>query len=292
MEVVLSKYCDFCNGVRRTVDICEEKLRKYKPIYSIGQVIHNPQVTKELAKKGLKILNDVKKIPSNSYLLIRSHGISPEIIKEAETQDIKLIDAACPFVKYIQQICKQLKNDGYFIIITGDKSHPEVEALKGISGDNSMVISKSEVKLNLFKGFKRIGVVSQSTYTREGFYSVISKILNLGISEIRIFNTICQDSLHRREEIRKIASISDAVIIIGGRNSANTIRLLQISKKINSSSYHIEKPAEIKKILGKMVNINRIGVIAGASTPRRIIDEFLKNIKKDYISPLEKLNSK
>lgn len=288
MEVILSKYCDFCNGVKRTIRICNRVLNEYESIYSIGQVIHNPQVTKLLEEKGLRVIRKISQVPSDSYLLIRSHGISLATIKEAKARKIKLIDAACPFVKYIQKICKRLKAKGYFVIITGDAGHPEVKALKDIAGDKSIIIHSRATKISLPKEDKKIGIISQSTYTKAGFYSIISKALNLDLAEVRIFNTICKDSLNRRAEVKKIASIADAVFIIGGKNSANTKRLHQVSKRVNSCSYHIENPVEVRRFFNSINNVNRIGIIGGASTPKWIIDEFLRKIPKCYnMLPIE-----
>lgn len=292
MEIILSKYCDFCNGVKRTIDLCKKMLDKCKVIYSISQVIHNPQVIEELEKKGLKVVENISQIPSDSHLLIRSHGISPITITEAKKRRVKLIDAACPFVKYIQKICKQLKREGYFIIITGDTHHPEVETLKDIAGSNGMVVSNIESEIILPNQVSKLGVITQSTYTRRGFYSIISKLLDFDVAEVRIFNTICKDSLNRRDEVKKLASMTDGMIVIGGRNSANTLRLFQTSKEINNLSFHIENFVEIDNFFNHMTNMNRIGIIGGASTPRWVIDEFLKKIPRPYkILSRERLKS-
>jgi len=280
MQIILSKYCDFCNGVKRTIEISDDVLGKEDNVYSIGEVIHNAQETKRLEKKGLKIVKDISQIPSGSYLLIRSHGISPSSEKEAKRRKIRLIDAACPFVKYIQQICQDLKSKGYFIIITGDADHPEVEALQDIAGEMSIVVSDTESDISLPDSVRKVGFISQSTYTKVGLYKVISKILDYNLAEVRIFNTICEDSLTRRTEAEKIASMVDAVVVIGGKNSANTLRLLQTSKEINSHTYHIKEYDEADNFFKSVGDIANIGVIAGASTPRWIINEFLKKAPK------------
>lgn len=282
-DIILSRYCDFCNGVKKTINICEDVLEKYDYVYSLGQVIHNTQVIDKLKEKGLNVVKDISDVPLGAPLLIRSHGISQNAIELAEERGLNLIDAACSFVKYIQNICVKLKNEKYFIVITGDKNHPEVEALKDISGINSVVVSDSDKDVNIQEQTKKIAVVSQSTYTEEGFYSKISNLLNKEFSEIRIFNTICRDSLNRRQEAKKVASVVEMVIIIGGQHSANTRRLFQISKKVNSNSYHLDNPDKTEdNFWAKVKKANSIGIIAGASTPGWIIDDFLRRIPTEY----------
>lgn len=279
-EIVLSQYCDFCNGVKRTINICKRELDKQKKIYSIGQIIHNPLVIKKMEKKGLEVVEDVSEIPSGESLLIRSHGISPVITEKAKERNIELIDAACPFVKNIQKICANLKEKEYFIIITGDAEHPEVKALEGIAGKDSLVISFPEEEISLPEKIKKIGIVTQSTYEKSKFYEITNRVINQDKREVRTFNTICQDSLSRREEVQKIASSVDLSIVIGGRNSSNTTRLYKISKEYNNHSFHIEDPKHLPPSLIKEIGKSqKIGVIGGASTPRWSIDGFLQQIK-------------
>ncbi len=282
-EVILSKYCDFCDGVKRTIDICNEVLGKDKDIYSIGQVIHNSKVTDNLKRQGLQVVENVSEIPEGSSLLIRSHGISPTSIRIAKEKNIKLINAACPFVEYIQNICKKLIKEKYFVIITGDMNHPEVETLTDIAGQNGMAISEPDKNIKVPGNVQKVGVISQSTYTRDNFYSIISKLFNLSFPEIRLFDTICNDSLKRREEVKKIALLTDVVWVIGGTNSANTMRLFQIAKKINEFTYHLNDPDKTdKSFFDVFKKVERLGVIGGASTPRWIIDAFLNKISESY----------
>lgn len=278
-EIVLSKYCDFCNGVKRTINICNSELDKHDKLYSIGQVIHNPLVIEKLEEKGLKVVGDISHIPSGENLLIRSHGISPLIIERAKKRNIKLIDAACPFVKNIQKICSTLKKEGYFIIITGDIEHPEVKALESIAGEESLIVSTPEGDISLPEKVKKLGVVTQSTYNKNNFYIIINKILTLDKEEVRSFNTICEDSIDRRKDVKKIASKVDINIIIGGKSSSNTTQLYQISKGINYNSFHIENPKSIsQKLKNKIKKVEKVGIIGGASTPKWIIDNFLQEV--------------
>jgi 4-hydroxy-3-methylbut-2-enyl diphosphate reductase len=267
MQIKVAGCSGFCFGVKRAINIAKKALLKDKPkIYSLGPIIHNPQVVEELFKKGLQVVSSLKGI-KNGIVIISSHGAPIEVLEEIKKRKINLIDATCPFVKYAQNIVRRLKREGYRIIIMGDKAHPEVKALKSLTLP-SPINGRG----------KKIGIVSQTTQNKENYIKEIGKILEEDFSEIRIFNTICNDTLRRQLATRALLKDCDLIIVIGGKNSANTRRLWQICKESGVGSFHIETESELKRewFAGK----RRVGITSGASTPDSMVENVRERIKK------------
>ncbi|MDP2921246.1 MAG: 4-hydroxy-3-methylbut-2-enyl diphosphate reductase [Candidatus Omnitrophota bacterium] len=265
MKIKVARCAGFCFGVKRAINIAENALRELKDgdkIYSLGAIIHNPQVVDELSRKGLEVISDLRKI-KRGRVIISSHGAPLETLEEIRKKKIKLIDATCPFVKYAQNIVRRLKKDGYRIIIVGDSAHPEVKALNSIAGK--------------IKNSKKIGIISQTTQNKENYIKEIGKILGEDFSEVKIFNTICSDTSKRQSAARSLLKDCDIMIVIGGKNSANTRRLWQICKESGVDSFHIETELELKKkwFKGKIC----AGITSGASTPDQAVQRVTRNIK-------------
>ena len=260
MRIKIASHSGFCFGVKRAIKIAEETLKRSKDkreIYSLNPIIHNPQVVMDLSKKGLKVLRDAGRIKKGT-VIISSHGASIAIINKLKKRGVRVVDATCPFVKHAHDIVKGLKREGYKIIIVGEGKHPEVKALSSVAGKR--------------KDTKKIGVISQTTQTKSNYIKGILKVLNEDFSEIRIFNTICNDTAHRQRLTRELIKKCDVMIVVGGRNSANTRRLFEICKESGVRSYHIETPGELKKIYFRGKEC--AGIISGASTP----DSMVKNV--------------
>jgi len=266
MKIKVAKCAGFCFGVKRAINIAENALKEIKSeekIYSFGAIIHNPQVVDELFKKGLQVISGLKEIKLGT-IIISSHGAPVEILEEIKKKKIKLIDATCPFVKYAQNIVKGLKKDGYRIIIIGDSAHPEVKALKSIAGKDKLS--------------EKIGVISQTTQNKADYIDEIKKILEEDFSEVKVFNTICNDTSKRQSATRTLLKDCDLMIVIGGKNSANTRRLWQICKESGVDSFHIETELELK---GKWFEgKNCVGITSGASTPDSTVKRVVEGIKK------------
>ena len=266
MKIKVAKCAGFCFGVKRAINIAENALKEIKSeekIYSFGAIIHNPQVVDELFKKGLQVISGLKEIKLGT-IIISSHGAPVEILEEIKKKKIKLIDATCPFVKYAQNIVKGLKKDGYRIIIIGDSAHPEVKALKSIAGKDKLS--------------EKIGVISQTTQNKADYIDEIKKILEEDFSEVKVFNTICNDTSKRQSATRTLLKDCDLMIVIGGKNSANTRRLWQICKESGVVSFHIETELELK---GKWFEgKNCVGITSGASTPDSTVKRVVEGIKK------------
>ena len=277
MEIIRVKSAGFCFGVKRAVKIALETAEKYKnrKIYTIGPIIHNRDVVKELEKKGVKASESVN--IRDSVVILRSHGVEKEnLVKLKENNNI-IIDAVCPYVKKIHKCVEDLKKDDYFLVIIGDKEHPEVKAIVSYAGDsNYKVVSNSEEIDGTFKKLKKIGIVAQTTQSLENYLNICMKILSLK-AEFKIFNTICDSTSIRQKETVEVAKKVDCMIVIGGKHSANTRRLFELSKEILDKVYYIENENDLN--LEILKGKKRIGITAGASTPQNIIEGVVKKIR-------------
>ena len=279
LKINISEFSDFCFGVKRAISLAENALRERpKPVSSLGPLIHNRQVVSELSKKGLNVAKDYKEIRKGTIVTC-SHGICPDVLNEAKREKIDIVDATCPFVKNAQMLAKKLSKEGYKVVIIGDKGHPEVKSLKSFSGNKGLVISnaKEAKRLKLRKG--KIGIIVQTTQSLRNFLEVSSELLKKEFSEIRIFNTICSDVNMRQKSTEEFSKENDLVIVVGGRNSANTKRLYEICKDIGTEARHIETESEVKNEWLK--DKRRIGIVSGASTPRWIVDGVVERLRKE-----------
>jgi len=282
MRIKVAKHIGFCFGVRRAVNIAEEALSKGGKYYCLGAIIHNPQEVKRLSEKNLKIVNDIKYIKKGDTLIIRSHGLLPGLINSVKSRGIKLIDATCPFVKKAQELCKQLKKVGFDIIVVGEREHPEVKSIVGFGQGVAKVVENLNDVGKLKPKNSKLGILAQTTQSKENFHELVTALLKkynskFNYTEIRIFNTICGDSAARQEAAKKISSVCDVMLVVGGKNSANSRRLAKICSSKTERAYHIETANDIN--LNWFKKSNRIGVISGASTPDWIIKEVVKKIK-------------
>ena len=278
MKVEIAKYSGYCFGVKRALNIVEKTLKKYsgsgKKVYTLGSIIHNPGVVRELSSNGLISAGDPGDIKPDSIFIVRSHGMSPKVLKSLAGKNIEIIDATCPFVKKAQAKAKKLEEQGYFVVVIGNRDHPEVIGIKGhVSGADVMVIENIS-EASAFLNKKKIGVVVQTTQTADKVKEIISE-LTCKCRELIIYNTICDTTKNRQDSTRKLSGKVDVMIIAGGRNSANTTHLADISSSENNRTYHIEGYNEINP--GWFKDSEKIGISGGASTPEKDIIE-IKNM--------------
>jgi 4-hydroxy-3-methylbut-2-enyl diphosphate reductase len=277
MKIILAKNAGFCMGVRKAVDIVlREADSRNGPIYIYGPLIHNPQAMEWLRAKNVGVLNDLEKLKKDMVMVIRTHGISPQdrnIIKEKGSQ---ICDATCPRVGRIQSIIKRQKQKGFWTLIIGDKGHPEVEALLAFAGEKGIIIEK-ENDINSLPALEKVCVVCQSTQNRKKFRR-FSKKIREKYKNCIIFDTLCNSTLERQREAKRLAKNVDAMIVVGGRNSANTHQLAAISRSTGTPTFHIETDKELKPEMIKDYDI--IGVTAGASTPHWIIKQVISRLKE------------
>ncbi len=274
--VQVADQAGYCFGVRRALDMAKEHLsQKDKKVYSLGPIIHNPQVVEEFQKKGLTPVESLEEV-DEGVLVIRSHGVEKGILEEAHRKGLEVVDATCPFVKNAHRLARQLSEDGYQLVIVGERSHPEVRGILSYSGEEPIVVKNVEQLKGTAIGPKT-GVLAQTTQTQENFIEVVNAVL-VAAYECRIFNTICNATVSRQTAAVELASAVDVMFVVGGKNSANTARLAELCRSVNAETYHLETSEEItpEMIRGK----ERIGITAGASTPRSQVDAVEKALKK------------
>jgi 4-hydroxy-3-methylbut-2-enyl diphosphate reductase len=274
MEIITAKTAGFCFGVRRAIDIAFKIAReKRRGIYTLGPIIHNPQVVERLKEKGIIPIEDIETKRDIKALIIRTHGIPLELSREISSRGCEIIDATCPFVKKAQYYAKLLKEEGYQVVILGEKNHPEVKSLMSYA-DSGVIVVDGKTPLPKLK--KKAGIVVQTTQPLDALKRVISDATEHA-KEIKVYNTICNSTALRLKETEKMAAKVDVMFVIGGKNSANTTQLTRLCESLSVPTHHIETASEIKK--GWMKNAKRIGLTAGASTPDWIIKEVENRIR-------------
>jgi 4-hydroxy-3-methylbut-2-en-1-yl diphosphate reductase len=274
MEIMTAKTAGFCFGVKRAIDIAFQIAKeKRKGIYTLGPIIHNPQVVDKLKEKGIIPIENIKAKKDIRALIIRTHGIPLKLSKEISSKGYEIIDATCPFVKKAQYYAKLLSEEGYQVIILGEKNHPEVKSLMSYVIDNAIVI---DGKTSLPKLRSRVGIVVQTTQPLDVLKKVLSEAI-VHAKEIKVYNTICNSTALRLKETENMANKVDVMFVVGGKNSANTTQLTKLCKSLSVPTHHIETSSEIRK--DWIEKANKIGITAGASTPKWIIKEVEKRIR-------------
>jgi 4-hydroxy-3-methylbut-2-enyl diphosphate reductase len=275
MNVILAKQAGFCFGVKRATQIAFEAAGKDQKTYTLGPIIHSPQVVGKLEELGIHAVDSLDGLEEGT-IIIRSHGVEQKEINEAQQKRLDIVDATCPFVKKAQEHVKSLSDAGYSVVVVGDADHPEVQGIVSYGGEKVYVVASSDDVKKLPK-MSKIGVVAQTTQSFENLKNVVSGCLQRG-GEIRVYNTICDATAVRQEEAKELAGRVGCMLVIGGFNSANTRRLLEVCAEIQPRTYHIETAAEI--IPAWFAGVDQVGVTAGASTPKWIIDEVLNKIEQ------------
>ncbi len=275
MKVIVAKLGGFCFGVKRATKIAFKAAESSSgSTYSLGPIIHSPQVVRRLEDLGVKVMHDTECLDEGT-VIIRSHGVTENELIKARQQGLNVVDATCPFVKKAQGYVKLLSDTGYDVVVVGDADHPEVEGLVSFAKGKVFVVSSAESAAALPQ-LNKIGIVAQTTQSFENFRSIVSECLEKG-SEIRIYDTICDATTVRQDEARALSGRVDHMIVIGGVNSANTRRLAEICQAIQPATYHIESVEQIDPAW--FVAGGTVGITAGASTPKWLIDEVVSYIK-------------
>ena len=275
MKVVVAQGCGFCPGVRNAIKIAQQTLSKRKNVYSLGEIIHNKDVVRQLAEAGLKIAENVKQIPAG-IVIIRSHGASKRELKQIREKGLKIVDATCILVKRVQKIANMLHKQGYKVVIIGDKGHPEVRAVIGSAPNITVIGDKNDIN-NLNKNPK-LGVICQTTQSPGHFAKMIAQIAKTSFSEMKVINTLCKEAIKRQTCAVQLCKQVDIMFVLGGLHSANTKKLAELCKKYNIQTFHLQNWKELDKSI--LCGKNIAGVTAGASTPQWVISGFVDNLKK------------
>jgi len=272
LEIRLAKSYGFCFGVKRAIKIAEESPNSV----TFGPLIHNKNEIQRLKDSyNVGLVEDVKDVAPKSRVVIRTHGIPKPLLAELRQKDVEVIDATCPFVTKPQEIVERMSEEGYSVVIFGDKNHPEIKGVMSYAKDPVVVLSVEELKGKPLK--ERVATVAQTTRKFEEYQKIVNYLMQHK-KEVRVFNTICNATFENQDAARELSQKADVMIVIGGKNSSNTKQLFNICKENCSDSYLIENAKELKKewFDGKKL----CGITAGASTPNWIIEEVIENIKK------------
>jgi 4-hydroxy-3-methylbut-2-enyl diphosphate reductase len=273
VEIIIAKRAGFCFGVKRALDITFDIAKKFRSgVYTFGPLIHNPQVIEKLKSEGIHPTENFENDNIKS-LIIRTHGIPFYLYDNIVSQRFRVIDATCPFVKKAQHYAKLLKEEGYQILILGDANHPEVKGIMSYAGEDVIVVDGG-TPLPTLKS--KVGIVVQTTQPVESLKKVLSNIIE-HVKEVKVYNTICSSTAMRLRETEDMAQRVDVMVVVGGKNSANTTQLTNLCNSFGVRTYHVETASEIKDKWFEACK--KVGITAGASTPDWIIQEVEERIR-------------
>ena len=293
MDIVLAKSAGFCFGVKRAVNSVYDEIENHNTgIYTYGPIIHNEQVVQDMESKGVKVIDDLEglKIITEGTVIIRSHGVEKSIYDLLENKKIRIVDATCPFVKKIHKIVFEESANGREVIIIGNDKHPEVEGIKGWVNGKAWVVNNSEdVEKITIKSDSKVCIVSQTTFNHNKFKYLVEIIEKKGY-DINVVNTICNATHERQAEAKEISSKVEAMIVIGGRHSSNTQKLYDICKEECKNTFFIQTTDDLKEgseFYSYMKScegnsLKSIGITAGESTPKNIIEEVVLNVRDEF----------
>ena len=280
VTIKLAKTAGFCFGVKRAVNTVYEQIEKGdSQIYTYGPIIHNEEVVKDLEEKGVKVIEteqDIENLEADSTVIIRSHGTTEHICNLIKAKGANIVDATCPFVKKIHNIVSEKSEAGYHIVIIGNDKHPEVEGIKGWSKSPVTVINTEEEANNIsVPEDKNVCIVSQTTFNYKKFHKLV-EIIQKKVYNVIIVNTICNATSERQVEAKQIATEAQSMIVIGGKTSSNTQKLYEICKEECKNTYYIQTAKDLETV---QLEGDVIGITAGASTPKNIIEEVQANVR-------------
>lgn len=270
------KDAGFCFGVKRAIRMASDAAKKDKSkVYTLGPLIHNPQVVEALRKKGVEVVKKLDRIKQGT-VIIRSHGVHPQVIARAKKKRLKIVDATCPFVETAQMKAKLLHDQNYQVVVVGEADHPEVKGIVGYAQGKAWVMNHRMKGYDLTK-FRKMGVVAQTTLNLDSFKKAVDRLLESS-KEIKIYNTICSATASTQSKSLKLARKVDLMLVVGGHNSANTSRLVRLCQEVGTRTYHLETAEELDRRWFR--GVERVGVTAGSSTPEWIIRKVVKEVRK------------
>ncbi len=279
MEILIAEHSGFCEGVERAFAIAIDTAQAGIPVFMLGNLVHNKQVVERLENLGVKSVSNLSEIPGNTKgtLLISAHGVAPEVYEQAKGMRLEVVDTTCPWVKKAQKIAKELAEEGRFVIIVGDKGHPEVKGLVGWSEGKAVVVENVDDLSNLSLSTKdRVGILAQTTQAEEHFDRMVAE-LKKKVKDLKEYDTICGATSKRQSAAVELAKKVDLILVIGDRMSANTKRLTELCSKTGTETHQIQTVEELdsKWLAGK----KKLGITAGASTPEWVIQEVVKALR-------------
>lgn len=283
MEVILGKFSGFCAGVYNAVTKAYEIVEKEENVYSLGELVHNKQVVGKLEGQGMKTVEDIEEIPNGSNVIIRAHGVAKHVYERAKEKNLNIEDLTCVKVQKIHDKVLEKSKDA-FIIVMGEKGHAETVGTQGFAGDYSYVVQDESDILDAYMKYeeKSVGevfVVAQTTFSSTKFDELVKEIEdNFAEANVTFEKTICDATELRQKEAAEISKMVNKMVVIGGKNSANTVKLVEIAQKDVKDVYHIQTLDDLKDV--SFSSDDKVGLLAGASTPREIINEVKEYLEK------------
>lgn len=275
-SIRIAEHAGTCYGVQRALDAARRAASENKkPVKTLGPLIHNPIVVKELDVEGVGLADSLDEI-DNGTVIIRAHGVVPETIEQARAAGLEVVDATCPYVKKVHLAAEKLVAGGYQLLVVGESGHPEVEGILGHAGGAATVIS-GPFELEGLELKPRVGIVVQTTQRAENLGAIVAALVG-NVKELRVVNTICKATSERQVAAAQLAKASDVMVVVGGKNSGNTRRLAEICAAACERTYHVEAPDELESAW--FTHADTIGITAGASTPQAHIDHTVERIRE------------
>jgi 4-hydroxy-3-methylbut-2-en-1-yl diphosphate reductase len=274
MDVVIARTAGFCWGVRRTVDKVMEVAEAAAPVVTLGPVIHNPQAVERMREKGVGKVEAIAEVPAGTTVVVRTHGAPRAEVAAARERGLELVDGTCPYVKYPQAMATRLTKEGYHLVVVGDAGHAEVKGVVSYAEGPVTVVPAGAAVPEIQA--RKVAVIAQTTLVGAEFERVVGA-LALRHKEVRAVNTICSDTDERQADARQLAREVDAVVVVGGKSSANTRHLAEICREIQPRTWHVETRAELDPAWFR--DCQRVGISAGASTPDWVVEEVAERLR-------------
>ena len=278
LEIILSPHTGYCFGVKRAMRLINQGLadQQTAKIYTLGDIIHNPQAVEWLRESGVEPVDSLDQIEEGSILVIRAHGVQPDLIEKARARGIHLLDATCPFVQRSQNYVRKLNGESYRVIIIGDREHPEVKSIAGHAGGGVIIIDNPN-DAGKMPPIEKAGVVIQTTFSKESAQKIIA-VLDERVKHLRVYDTICQATVLRREATLDLARDVDLMLVVGGKKSSNTKRLYQMCLDADIRAHFVETADEIEPVWFE--GCKKVGLTTGTSTPEWVIKRVLERMEE------------
>jgi len=284
MEIVLAESLGFCMGVKRAVDMAYRALEKNpgEPVVTLGPLIHNTQEIERLQRDGIRV-SDQADLPTSGTVIIRAHGVAPQAYDELKSRGLRIMDGTCPYVHYSQRKAMELHRDGYTVVIVGDKDHPEIRGILGYIQDEGYAV-KTVDEARQLPDLQKIGVIAQTTISPRK-YQLVIEALRERAPEVKVCETICDATEENQKAVRSLSREVDLLLVIGGRHSANSNKLVEAAREHCPASFLIETSSEIDPAL--LRGVRRVGVSAGASTPDWMIQQVVERLRQLAVEEAE-----
>ncbi len=289
MEVVLGKEMGFCQGVRRALEMAERAADAGEVVRTLGDIVHNPQVVERLRRRGVEVVDSVAGVGPGQVAMVTAHGAPPEVVAQAQAAGVRLLDATCPLVQRVQRLARDMAAAGYGVVVCGDPAHPEVQGILGHAGAGAVAgRTLDEVRRQAagrgladpWLARRRLAVLFQTTQRREVYRAFVCELAQAAVDrlgELRVCNTVCAAVARREPAARRLARQVEAVVVVGGRHSANTRHLAETCAACGTPTYAVESADELRPEW--FAGVQRVGVTAGTSTPAEAVAEVVERLQ-------------